>query len=99
MEHLDVIARELDLPAPKVQAVLELIAQGGTVPFIARYRKERTGSMDEVKIRAIQERAEYLDELAARKKTVLATIGEQGKLTDDLKARIERVWSKAELED
>ena len=93
------VAQELSLPLSGVEAVLRLIAEGGTVPFIARYRKEATGALDEVQIRAIQERHAYLLELEERRQTVLATIEEQGKLTDELRARILACTAKTELED
>ncbi len=94
-----VLATELSLPPHAVRAVLDLLGEGGTVPFIARYRKERTGGLDEVQIRAIQVRSEYLAELEKRKAAVLASIEEQGKLDPDLKARIERARTKTEVED
>ncbi len=72
---------------------------GGTVPFIARYRKEATGNLDEVQIRDIEEKLAYFRELVARRETILASIAEQGKLTDELKARIEATFDKSELED
>ncbi len=81
-------------------ATIELLDEGSTVPFIARYRKESTGNLDEVQIRAIEEKLALLfRELASRKETILASIQEQGKLTDELKARIERTLDKSELED
>jgi len=80
-------------------AVIELLDEGATVPFIARYRKEATGNLDEVQIRDIQEKMEYFRELEERRKTVLDTIGEQGKLTPELAAKINAVLEKTELED
>jgi uncharacterized protein len=80
-------------------ATIELLDEGGTVPFIARYRKEATGNLDEVQIRSIEEKLNYFRELEDRRATVLASIQEQGKLTDELKARIEKVLDKSELED
>lgn len=93
------IATELGLRHAQVQAVLKLIEEGNTIPFIARYRKEATGELDEVQIRDIRDRAEYLRELEDRRATVLATIEEQGQLTDDLRARIEAAATRVELED
>ncbi|HEY4118387.1 MAG TPA: Tex-like N-terminal domain-containing protein, partial [Byssovorax sp.] len=93
------ISAELSLPAHGVAAVVKLLAEGGTVPFIARYRKEATGNLDEVQIRDIEERRTYLVELAERRGAVLAEIEKQGKLTDSLKKRIEGCATKAELED
>ncbi|MDK4302273.1 Tex family protein [Corynebacterium propinquum] len=94
-----VIAEELGVSSNRVQAALSLLAEGNTVPFIARYRKEATGALDDTQLRHIQQRAEYLEELAARKETILAAIEEQGKLTDKLRAEITECDSKARLED
>ncbi|MCA9659120.1 MAG: RNA-binding transcriptional accessory protein [Myxococcales bacterium] len=93
------IAQELDLPERGVNAVLRLLAEGATVPFIARYRKEMTGGLDEVAIRSIDERRVYLRELDERRKTILKTLEEAGSLTDDLKAKILACATKAALED
>ncbi|MBI4912257.1 MAG: RNA-binding transcriptional accessory protein [Acidobacteria bacterium] len=96
---LDRISAELKLPRERVAAVAALLAEGNTVPFISRYRKEMTGSLDEVAIRAIEDRSNYYKELLDRRASVLKNIEEQGKLTEDLRARIENAWVKAELED
>jgi uncharacterized protein len=80
-------------------ATVELLDEGATVPFIARYRKEVTGNLDEVQIRSIQEKLEYFRELEDRRETILRTIEDQGKLTPELKARIEATLEKNELED
>jgi len=93
------IAQQLTLPTQSVAATLALLTEGGTVPFIARYRKEATGNLDEVAIGAIEERAGYFKELEERRTTVLNSIREQGKLTDELKAQIERTMEKSVLED
>ncbi len=93
------ICRELNVSMKSLTATIELLDEGGTVPFIARYRKEATGNLDEVQIRAIEEKLAYHRELADRKETVLASIAEQGKLTDELKARIEASLEKSEVED
>ena len=93
------IAQTLNVPLRGLVAVIELLDDGGTVPFIARYRKEATGNLDEVQIRAIEEKLAYFRELADRRETILASISEQGKLTDELKARIEATLDKSELED
>jgi uncharacterized protein len=93
------ISNELNIPMRGLAAVIELLDDGGTVPFIARYRKEATGNLDEVQIRAIEEKLAYFRELEDRRKTILASIAEQGKLTDELKARIEATLDKNELED
>lgn len=93
------IAQTLNLPLRGVVAVIELLDDGGTVPFIARYRKEATGNLDEVQILDIEEKLAYFRDLAERRETILASIAEQGKLTDELKARIEATLDKSELED
>jgi protein Tex len=97
--HASTIAGELGVHVGQVERTVALLADGATIPFIARYRKEVTGNLDEVQIAAIDERRTYLSELDARKQTVLAEIEKQGKLTDALKAKIERTLSKTELED
>jgi len=97
--HATRIAEELNLDRGQVERTLALFAEGATLPFVARYRKEVTGNLDEVKLGAIQERAAYLGELDARRETVLKEIESQGKLTDELRARIERSLSRSELED
>src|ERR1700758_725107 len=93
------IAQTLNLPLRGLCAAIELLDDGGTVPFIARYRKEATSNLDEVQIRAIEEKLAYFRELEDRRETILASIGEQGKLTDELKSRIEAVLERNELED
>ena len=93
------IAQTLNVPLRGLVAVIELLDEGGTVPFIARYRKEATGNLDEVQILSIEESLAYFRDLASRRETILASIAEQGKLTDELKARIEATLDKAELED
>lgn len=93
------LATELNLKAYQVQNALELLAEGATIPFIARYRKERTGEMNEVQLRELADRHTYLTELEERKSVILNAIAEQGKLTDELKAKIEACLQKTELED
>jgi uncharacterized protein len=93
------LSEELQLPRPGVSAVVKLLAEGATVPFIARYRKEATGGLDEVQIRAIEERRTYLMELEERRAAILAEIGKQGKLTEALEKKIRACKAKAELED
>ena len=93
------IAQLLNIPLRGLVSVIELLDEGGTVPFIARYRKEATGNLDEVQIRSIEEQLAYFRELASRKETVLSSIAEQGKLTDELKARIEAKLDRSVLED
>jgi uncharacterized protein len=93
------VAQTLNLPMHGLVAVITLLDEGGTVPFIARYRKEATGNLDEVQIRDIEEKLAYFRDLESRRATILASIAEQGKLSDDLKARIEATLDKSELED
>jgi protein Tex len=93
------IAQTLNLPLRGLNSVIELLDDGGTVPFIARYRKEATGNLDEVQIRAIEDNLAHFRELEERRDTILASIGEQGKLTDELNARILAVLDRNELED
>ncbi|HUQ90069.1 MAG TPA: Tex family protein [Bryobacteraceae bacterium] len=93
------ISKLIAVPLKGMVAAIELIDEGGTVPFIARYRKEATGNLDEVQIRDVQEKLAYFRELEERRVTVLQSIQEQGKLTDDLKKKIEGTLEKNELED
>ena len=93
------IAQSLNLPKRGLVAVIELLDDGGTVPFIARYRKEATGNLDEVQIRDLEEKLAYFRDLTERRATILSSIAEQGKLTDELKSRIEATFERSELED
>ncbi len=94
-----VLAHQLKLSASAVAAVVALLDEGNTVPFIARYRKERTGGLDEVQIRAIEERREYVVELETRRAAILASVSEQGKLTSELGDQLRAAETKSELED
>src|SRR5215831_19374214 len=98
-EILQRISKEVGAPISRVAITIKLLEDGGTVPFIARYRKEATGNLDEVKIRDIDDSRRYYSDLIARKATVLASIEKQGKLTDELKTRILACLNKNELED
>lgn len=93
------IAQELSLSVLSVSTVIQLMDSGNTVPFIARYRKEATGNLDEVQIRLIQERYAYLKELEERRQTILASIESQGKLTEELREQILACQVKTTLED
>ncbi len=93
------LATELNLKPHQVQNALELLAEGATIPFIARYRKERTDEMNEVQLRELADRYTYLTELEERKSVILNAIAEQGKLTDELKTKITSCLQKTELED
>ena len=93
------IATALGVAVHQVDNTLSLLAGGATIPFISRYRKEATGGLDEVQIGEIKDRNDKLCELSKRKETILSTIEEQGKLTDELRRRIEQSWDSTELED
>ncbi|MBE7382694.1 MAG: RNA-binding transcriptional accessory protein [Leptolyngbya sp. SIO1E4] len=96
IQHL---IQEFALQRSHIENALDLFQSGATVPFIARYRKERTGGMDEVQLRSLQERHLYLTELAERKQAILKSIADQGKLTEALQAKIEACLQKTDLED
>ncbi|MFP4557064.1 MAG: Tex family protein [Bacteroidales bacterium] len=97
--HIQIISKELNLAGKQVQNTIKLLNEGATVPFISRYRKEQTGSLDEVEIANIRDRLDKLVELEKRKETVLSTIDEQGKLTEELRKRIDECYDPIELED
>lgn len=99
-QAFELLKKELNQYKPsQMEKVLELLAEGNTVPFIARYRKEMTGSLDEVAIREIEERFTYLEGLVKRKEEVLRIIEEQGKLTDDLAKKIKKAEKMQQVED
>ncbi|MEJ5211858.1 MAG: Tex family protein [Burkholderiales bacterium] len=93
------IAQELDVKPQQVAAAIALLDDGATVPFIARYRKEATGGLDDTQLRFLEERLSYLRELEARRETILSSIREQGKLTPELEAEIAQADTKQRLED
>ena len=93
------VAQELALQPRQVATTLEMFAEGNTLPFVARYRKEATGGLDETQLRAIQERSEYLRELGDRRVAIRKSIDEQGKMTPGLSARLDVVTTKQALED
>ncbi|MCP2041006.1 uncharacterized protein L1281_001596 [Neisseria sp. HSC-16F19] len=99
MNITQIIAQELNATAAQIQAAVTLLDEGATVPFIARYRKEATGGLDDTQLRHLAERLQYLRELEERKATVLKSIEEQGKLTPELQAAIEETDNKTALED
>ncbi len=99
MEILQRLAQESGLSADQVRPTLALFDEGATIPFIARYRKEKTGNLDETQILDLSHRYEFHRELEARKETILSTIREQGKLTPELEAKIRETTDKTELED
>jgi len=93
------IGAELGVRDNQVAAAVDLLDGGATVPFIARYRKEATGTLDDAQLRTLDERLRYLRELEERRAAILASIAEQGKLTDELSAAIAAAETKARLED
>ena len=99
MQIIHQVTSATNLPSWKVENTIKLLDEGGTIPFIARYRKEATGSLDEVEISAINKEYKRLIELVKRKEFILGVIDEQGKLTTELKKKIEQCWSTIELED
>ena len=99
MKFLGLIANKIGIAEKQVEATVALLNDNATIPFITRYRKEKTGSLDEVQIAAIADEYHRYLEIDDRKSTILHTIAEQGKLTDELKARIEQSWDLTELED
>ena len=98
-QQLKQLAKELNRPLGKVTAAVELLDGGNTIPFIARYRKEVTGEMDEVVLRQLSDRLQYLRNLEQRKEDVIKNIAEQGKLTDELEAKIRQAEILQEVED
>src|SRR5215467_930070 len=94
-----IIARELSLAPQQVAGALALFDEGNTLPFIARYRKEATGGLDELQLRDVRDRAQYLRELSDRRAAILTSIEEQGKLDPELAARINAATTKQALED
>ena len=99
MNITQILSQELSATAAQINAAIELLDDGATVPFIARYRKEATGGLDDTQLRQLAERLQYLRELEERKAVVLKSIEEQGKLSDDLRAQIEAADNKTALED
>ncbi len=97
--HIQIIKQRLGLPEKSINATIRLLEDGATIPFISRYRKEATGSMDELQVSSVQSEWKSLQELDKRKETVLGSIQEQGKLTPELEKRIKNCWVSSELED
>lgn len=98
-KHIEIISASLSLKSWQVKNTIKLIDEGATVPFISRYRKEATGSMDEVQVLAVKDFYEKLLEVEKRRETILNSIQEQGKLTEELKKQLENTWTLTELED
>lgn len=99
MRIISMLSEELGIREEQAEAVIRLMEEGATIPFIARYRKDQTGGLDDEKLRVFEERLKYLNALEERKETVLASIREQGKLTDSLRKAIEEVKTAVKLED
>lgn len=97
--YFSVIAKELDIKTAQVRATALLIEEGATVPFIARYRKEATGSLDEVAVSVIRDRLDQLAELDKRRDAVLKSLDERGLLTDEIREKVDGACSMTELED
>ncbi len=98
-ELIPILSQRLNISERQVSATVRLLGEGATIPFISRYRKEATGGLDEVQIADIKEHHDALCELVKRKETIVAAIGQQGKLTDELSRRIAACWDAAYLED
>lgn len=96
---ISLVAKQLNIAENQVRNAVKLLSEGATIPFISRYRKEATGGLDEVQIGAVAEAHYKLTEIAKRKETILKTIGEQDKLTDELRRKIEETWDSNLLED
>lgn len=99
MEIVNIIAQRLNINEQQVQRTIKLLNEGATIPFISRYRKEVTGGLNEVEVAAVKDENDRLSEMQHRKNTILLTIDEQGKLTDELRKRIENCWDSTVLED
>ncbi len=99
LSHISLIGNEMKLAAPQIKSVAQLLEDGATVPFIARYRKEATGSLDEVAVSAIRDRLTQLQDLDSRRETILTSLEQHGHLTDDLKASVLAAGTMTQLED
>src|SRR5271154_3203023 len=98
-DNLSIVAHELNIDIKQVQATFQLLTDGATVPFIARYRKEATGSLDEVAIAKIRDRMEELDAFDKRRSAIIKSLDERNLLTDDLRRGITKATTLNELED
>ena len=99
MDIIAAIAEELGIKRSQVEATVQLIDEGNTIPFIARYRKEKTGALNDEVLRNLFDRLTYLRNLEDKKQTVLASIEEQGKLTEELKAQILAAQTQVAVDD
>ena len=99
LTHIGAISAEMNLDAAQIKSVAQLLEDGATVPFIARYRKEATGSLDEVAVSAIRDRLTQLQELDGRREAILNSLEQHGHLTDDLRAQVLAAETMTRLED
>ncbi len=99
MDFAAILSKEFNLKLEHVQAVIEMLDAGNTIPFIARYRKEKTGSMDDQLLRDLADRLEYLRNLEKRREEIAKTLEDQGVLTDELTLSLRKAQTLAELED
>ena len=99
MDHITIISQELNINSKQIEAVRQLLDQEATIPFIARYRKEATGSLDETQITAIRDRLDQLAQLDSRRETILNSLEKHGHLTDELKEKVLAADTLAVLED
>ena len=99
MDFIAILAKEFSLRPEHVQAVIEMLDAGNTIPFIARYRKEKTGSMDDQLLRELSERLEYLRSLTKRREEIEKALTDQGVLTDELTSQLQKAQTLSELED
>lgn len=98
-KHIEIISKELGITEKQIRNTVELLIEGATIPFISRYRKEMTGSLDEVQVGAIKTSREKLEELEKRRESIIALVEKQGKLTPELKKKFEATYNLTELED
>src|SRR5215216_5595587 len=99
IEFASEVSSKINISKRQVESVLELLAEGATIPFIARYRKDKTGALDEVQIQKIQDEAKFLKEFTERKAFIEKTITEQEKMTEALQEKLNKATTIAELED
>ncbi|MBQ1409202.1 MAG: RNA-binding transcriptional accessory protein, partial [Bacteroidales bacterium] len=99
MDYINIIATQLNLGVRQVEKTIELLEQGATVPFIARYRKEATGNLNEIQIAAIRDMLLKLKEIDKRRDSIIQSIEQQGKMTDELRDRLMNALTMTELED
>ena len=99
LAYVNIISHKLNLPEKSVKSVLQLLDEGSTIPFIARYRKDVTGALDEVQVQQIQDEAKFQKEFSDRKSAIEKAISEQGKMTEDIQKALDNAITLAQLED